>query len=211
MSISMSPEEKSYYEHLAKIMLKTRGARFTAAHALSFQERFSIFTTALLSVFVLAWSVWLVATPTALPAGDVQILGALSIIASVAILVLTLLDYTQGRTLRADKLQQNALRISMLMRSLERELCSPTCDVGKIRDIAQQYEQSISETQINHEPVHFRKWELDCVRPEKLHHKVWHFLVQTIFSVRYFFSPLLVHLGVIMLILGGLAWFLWLR
>lgn len=183
-------------------MLKTRGARFTAASSLGFRERWSIGTTSLLTVFILSWSVFLVADPEAFSSADVRFFAALSIISSVAVLTLTLLDYALARTVRAEKLQQNALRISVIMRALERELCSAAPNVAALHGFAIEYETAIAETQLNHAPSDFRKWEIASEEPKTLKEKAWWAVRSTTFNVGYYLGPIILHVLTLIIVVG---------
>jgi hypothetical protein len=201
--------ELEYYRNLAQVMLKTRGARFTAASSLGVRERWSIGTTSLLTVFILSWSVFLVADPDAFSTPDVRFFGALSIISSVAVLTLTLLDYALGRTVRAEKLQQSALQISLIMRALERELCSDTPDIAAMRRLAIEYETAVAETQLNHAPSDFRKWEIGSEKPTTLKEKVWWALRSTTFNIGYYLSPVILHLLTLLIVIGLAGYYTW--
>lgn len=195
-------QELDYYRNLAQVMLKTRGARFTAASSLSFRERWSIGTTSLLTVFILSWSVFLVADPEAFSTPDVRFFGALSIISSVAVLTLTLLDYALGRIIRAERLQQNALQISLIMRALERELCSDAPDIAAMRRLAVDYETSIAETQLNHAPSDLRKWEIASEKPKTVREKAWWAFRSTTFNIGYYLSPIILPLITLLIVIG---------
>lgn len=188
-------------------MLKTRGARFTAASSLIVRERWSIATTSLLTVFILSWSVFLVADPAAFSSADVRFFGALSIVSAVAVLVLTLLDYALGRTVRAEKLQQNALAISILMRALERELCTPAPDVSVMRSLAERYEEAVAEIQLNHAPSDYRKWELESEEPKSFPEKLWWVVRNTGFNLIYYMSPIALHLLTLFFVVGLAAYY----
>ncbi len=135
--------ELDYYDNLAKIMLATRGSRFTAAHLLTNRDRFSVFTLAMLSIFLIGLSVVLLAAPDVLGSKGSKYFGTLSIVASVWILVITLFDYALGRGILAHQLHQNAIRITLVVREMERELAKPNPDMDKIRLLAEKYELSI--------------------------------------------------------------------
>lgn len=143
-------KELDYYNHLAKIMLKTRGTRFTAAQLLVNRDRFSVATLAILSIFLISISVTFVAVPDIISRGGGIYFSVLSIISSVWILVITLFDYALGRSLLAYRLHQNAIRITKLVRELERELEKDSPDMELIRTIAKRYEEENAETEVNH-------------------------------------------------------------
>lgn len=197
----MSASEIDYYRHLSTVMYKTRGSRFTAASSLAVRERWSIATTAALSIFVLSWSVVLVSKPEAFSPGTVRFFGGLSIIASISILVLSLLDYAFGRALRAEKLQQNALRISLQMRELERELCRKRPDLDRMRKLAGEYEIAVAETGINHAPSDFKKWKIETEDAKGLPQKAWKAARLLSYNIWYYVGPLILHIAAVLLVL----------
>lgn len=201
-------KEIQYYEHLALIMVKTRGSRFTAATGLAIKERCSIGATALLTIYVLAWSVWLIAMPDSFTPETVQFFSALSVVASIAILVLSLLDYALGRAVRAEKLQQNALRISVLLRQLEREVCSEMPDINLVREIAAKYEEELVETQVNHTPSDYKKWQLYSVVAESSWQKGRKQLGIVAFDIWYYLSAIVVHVILVVAIAALTIWYL---
>jgi len=200
--------EVEYYQQLATKMIKTRGARFTAATGLAIKDRCSIATTALLSVYLLGCSIWLIAMPGSFSPEAVRFFGALSVVASIAILVLSLLDYALGRAVRAEKLQQNALRISVLLRRLERELCSEAPDIALIRDIAAKYEDELFETQVNHSSSDYRKWQIYCSPSESLEQRLKRQLKISAFDAWYYISALIIHVILVLTITALTLWYL---
>jgi hypothetical protein len=145
-----------YYKHLASIMLTTRGTRFTAAQILKNRERFSVLTLAFLSVFLIAVSVFSLAIPNALGSFGGKYFGTLSAVASIAILVITLSDNSLERGILAHRLQQNALRISKVMRKMERELEKITPDINTLESLACEYEDGVADTEVNHSTSHYK-------------------------------------------------------
>lgn len=199
--------EDAYYRHLATIMHSTRGARFTAASSLGLRERWSVATTAFLSVFILAWSVFLIAQPQSFDAQATRFFAGLSIVASVSVLVLSLLDYAYGRAVRAEKLQENALQISILMRRLERELCSSTPDLNVMREIADRYENDLAHTQVNHSPADYKKFRLEAEAPSSLIDKTSHLLRLSAYNLWYYAAPVALHLMIVTFVLTASIWY----
>jgi SMODS and SLOG-associating 2TM effector domain family 5 len=148
--------ELEYYKHLVGIMLKTRGTRFTSAQLLVARDRFSVATLTILSVFLIAVSVALLISPNVIGSDGAKFFGALSVVASVWILVITSFDYALGRNLLAYRLHQNAIQITKLAREMERELEKSTPDMELIRSIAKRYEEENAETEVNHSPSDYK-------------------------------------------------------
>jgi len=200
-------DELEYYKNLARIMIKTKGSRFTAANSLMVKERWSLASTSLLSVFMTGWGVWLVATPEAFSPSIVRFFGGLSIIASMSILVLCLLDSAYQRSVRAEKLQQNALQISVTLRALERELCAPSPNFRHVRALAAEYEKDVADTQINHTPSDYKKWLIDSQMPVGRLDKIGHWLKSVCYDIWYYIVPLSIHIGLVLVLVISSIWF----
>ncbi len=142
--------ELEYFRHLCKIMQKTRGARFAASQLLVMKERASLLVLALLSMFLIGLSVLLIADPSIADADRLRSIGVVSVVASIAILTLTIFDYALGRGVVAEKLHENALLITETMRELERELAKAAPDLDTLHKCAAAYEKLNISTNINH-------------------------------------------------------------
>jgi len=147
-----------YYVNLAAIMNKTRGSRFNAASSLRIRERLSVATIAFLSVYVLAWAIFALGYPEVFDSNHARFYSAVSAIASVALLALSLMDFALGRGVKAERLEQNALEITVIMRALERELDLPTPGRKVLEGLARQYEELNAKTQTNHSESDHVRW-----------------------------------------------------
>lgn len=149
-SIILSDKEIDYFTYICSIMQRTRGARFGASQLLIIKERASLFSLSVLSVILISTSVYLIALPSSVVSDQTQRIGVVSVIASVAILVISIFDYALGRGLSAAKLHENALIITRIMRGIERELLKSDPDKSLLYSLASDYEQLNIETSINH-------------------------------------------------------------
>ncbi len=145
-----SSSELDYFRHLCGIMQKTRGARFAGGQLLVMKERASLLILALLSIFLIALSVLLIADPSIAAADKIRSIGVVSVVASIAILTLTIFDYALGRGVLAEKLHENALLITETMRELERELAKAAPDLSVLHKCAAAYEKLNISTNVNH-------------------------------------------------------------
>lgn len=160
-------DELTYYRDLATKMWKTRGARFGAAATLSFKDRVGIGTAAFLSIYMIGWSVASLAFPDFFNSTRGTVLNIVSIVSSVALLAITLMEFAFGRSVRAQILQQNALSISVIMREMERELAGASPDVRKLKKLADDYERLNMETQINHTTQDYTRWQYSVDTSDK--------------------------------------------
>lgn len=204
-------QEVDYYKNLAEIMLKTRGARFTAAQRLISHERFSVVTLALLSIFLISVAISLLSAPDSIDAGAARFLGALSIVASVWILAITLFDYAFGRGLLAYRLHRNALRITRIMRSLERELARETPDMSTVRAIAEEYETEISEAEVNHSSSDYKLSIYQRQKPITVFQKVYFPIRILAFRIGVFICSVPSNLMIMAIIAVSLIWYFIIR
>jgi SMODS and SLOG-associating 2TM effector domain family 5 len=200
-------KEIEYYKHLVGIMYKTRGCRFGAASALEIKERWSVGAVAFLSAYVLSWSIVLLSYSEAFSSKHASFYTALSAIASISLLVISLMDYAFGRSVQAEKLHQNALEISACMRELERQLAAETPDVGVMERIATDYERHISETQINHTTKDFIRWNYSSAKPKGYVAGLWYPLRHALFNVWFYLSSMFIHAFLIFAIVASTIWY----
>jgi hypothetical protein len=202
----MSPEIE-YYKHLSGIIYRTRGCRFGAASALEVKERLSVGTIAFLSIYLLCWSIILLAYPEAYISKHAAFYNAVSATASVALLVVSLMDYAFGRSVKAEKLHQNALSISICMRDLERQLASSSPDVAVMEKIASEYERHISETQVNHTSMDFTRWNYASAKPTGLATALWYPLRRLLFNIWFYVTAMLMHVLLLTAIIVPTIWY----
>lgn len=188
-------------------MYQTRGCRFGAAEALETKERWSVGTVACLSTYLLFWSIILLAYPEVFNSKHAAFYTAISATASVALLVVTLMDYAFGRSVKAEKLQQNALSISICMRDLERQLASSSPNVAVMEKIAAEYERHISETQVNHTTKDFTRWSYTSAKPTGFLTSLWFPLRRTLFNFWFYLSSMFMYVVLLAAIILPTIWY----
>lgn len=154
-------KERDYYEHLVKIMLQTRGVRFSVAEIEKKKDRNSIITIAFLSVYLVAWSIVTISFPEKFTTEHIKALSLISSVASISLLVISLFDYAAGRSVFAEKMLQNAFAITVVVREMERILSQGAPDYSRLAELAARYEEIIVGAGVNHESVHFRMWKFE--------------------------------------------------
>jgi hypothetical protein len=145
-----------YYKYIAEVVIPgTRGARFTAARLLVLKERASLFIQSLLAILLVCVSIILLTSPDNVDPNFNRQIGIVSTISSVAILAITLFEYALGRGLLAATLHDSSLRVTAIMRKLERELAKPAPSIERLEKWAVQYEEENIYTNVNHSAVDF--------------------------------------------------------
>lgn len=156
-----------YYKYIASVVLPgTRGSRFKAAQLLVLKERASLFILSVLTIFLIGMSVTLLAAPNAVSGETTTSIGVLSTVASVAVLALTLFDYAFGRGLLAAKLHDSSLRVTELMRCMERELARDNPSIETLERLAEQYEKENISTNVNHTPLDFSIYKISRLKSD---------------------------------------------
>lgn len=157
--------EREYYEHFVKIMLQTRGVRFSVAELEKKKERNSIITIAFLSVYLTMWSLLVILFPDKFTSGGLKALSLVSSVASISLLVISLFDYAAGRSVFAEKMLQNAFSITAILREMERILATQNPNYQKLSELAGRYEEIIVGAGVNHDSSHFRLWKFEKKTP----------------------------------------------
>lgn len=199
-------DELLYYQKLAATMWKTRGARFGASASLSFKDRFGIGTSAFLSIYMIAWSVASLAFPEFFNSTQGRVLNIVSIMSSVALLAITLMEFGFGRSVKAQILQQNALSISGLMRELEMELASPSPNLDKLKSLASSYERLNFETQINHTTQDFKRWQYSIASTDDWLRRPFFWFRYNAYRLWLFCSSMFIYITLCALVIGVTVW-----
>lgn len=134
--------------------------------------------------------------------------GALSVIASVWILVITLFDYAFGRGLLAHRLHQNAIKITKIARTMERELAKPSPDMSVMRQLAERYEDENAETEVNHSPSDYKIYLYSRQKPTGAVTAVLYPMRNFLFSALIFCVSVPSNLLVLIVVGGATIWYL---
>ena len=194
-------DERSYYTNLIGIMLTTRGVRFTVAESEQRKELFSIGTIALLSVYLAGGSFVLSIFPEVLSSLQTRALSAVSVVASISLLVISLFDFAAGRSVYAEKMLQNAFSITAVMREAERELAKQEPNFDRLAKLSADYELSVGSIGINHTSKDFRLWKLQRRKPTSRLHAAWIWLTSIVLQTLAFTSVMFFQIFLLLLIL----------
>jgi hypothetical protein len=142
-------------EKLKTTVWRTRGARFNAARRLRLKDRWSTFSLAGLGI----WGILLAVIQKIYnfsPGSPVDnAYTTLTIFLSIAVLVLSLLEGANDYSLKAERLDKNAMRLGEIQADLELTLAAATPQelpnaIGKLRD---EYDAAVGQCPENHEPI----------------------------------------------------------
>lgn len=104
------------YEEFDRKMWRTVGARFNAARRLRSQQNWSVVTISMLSLYIVAISipgVW-----SKVPESDTHFFPAISILASIFVIILSLLEASRGYEVKADRLHRSAMKLNEIYSEL---------------------------------------------------------------------------------------------
>ena len=136
----MSDLEKVYKDFNSRLWV-TKGARFNAYRRLTRKQNASIFSISILTLYVLILST--------LPANEAtkSLIAPVSILASVFILILSLLEARKSYEVKADRLHNNAIALNALYSQWE--LAKNQSEKEKVIN---DYHSLIKSCPENHEP-----------------------------------------------------------
>lgn len=203
----MNKNELEYYSNLCTIMHKTCGVRFFASGALKRKQIFSTVTVSFLSIYLVGISISSLAFPHIFGSGGDRFFSVVSVEASVALLVISLMDYAFDRSVVAEKLYQSGLKIMPLMRALERELQADEPSVEEIRRIASAYEQEVERGQINHTDSDYALWLINKKASEGHAWATWHRIVHLYETILFYLSALFLHFILTIILVGSTLYY----
>jgi hypothetical protein len=153
----------AYSEALDNRLWKTKGARFNAVRRLNNKYQFSITSISILSVYGIAIPIVQSIPSSSKCPGVNNLYTAISTILSVFTLVLSLLEGSKNYQVRAERLYDNAVKISGLSRELEylRKCESAKPDLQeKLLEISRKYEAIIEDCPENHSSEDYKLFEI---------------------------------------------------
>lgn len=155
---------------------------------------------------MIAWSVASSAFPEFFTSTRGRILNVVSIVSSVALLAITLMEFAFGRSVKAQILHQNALSISGIMREFEMELAKASPRVERLRELALTYERLNFETQINHTTQDYKRWLYSVSSPVAWWQIALVFLRYNAYRVWLFCTSMFIYLALCVAIIVVTVW-----
>lgn len=147
---SKTPENIDLFVKKAEAIKKTAYIRFDCAERLASQEKLRLFVSTVLAIFLVTWSISQLAFPDCIADAQEGFLNFLSIISSISLLALGLVDYSSNRGLHSHIMLQNAQHLLRLGERLERLARSPEASHGEMNELCELYHDSLASAGINH-------------------------------------------------------------
>jgi hypothetical protein len=148
-----------FIDDLADKMRKTRGARFIAADRLHKKGKFGIIVITILSIYITSITIAISVFPQYFDSATEGLLNIVSIISSISVIALSLVEYAGARQVNAEILNRNALAISRLRAKLKVAQVS-NASFTEIKKISEDYENVNSEAKLNHSEKDYNKFLL---------------------------------------------------
>lgn len=172
---------------------KTRGARFVAHSNYLKQNKFSSFTIAVLSSYVIVISLFFI-SPTLsskIKAGD---LNLITLAASLLTLVFSQIESSKDYKLKAEKLHQNAIDLSDIYNEIQALLFSDD-ELNKrykmAQNISKRYNSIIKQCDENHNDYDYKlflasNWKEDDIKLTKM--DAWLIKFHIGIKIRYYYA-----------------------
>jgi len=145
-------------EKLLTTVWKTQGARLVGYRRLKAMHRWSLWTIAITSIYVIGLS----ASPVVLDLPEVQSrwLALVAAVSAVGILILSLMEAGERYEVRAERMHECALELGRLCGTLDIFLASPPESGAdkELNRLRSEYDGILATHKENHEPVDFEKF-----------------------------------------------------
>ena len=149
----MSREE--YFFEFRKRLWVTKGCRFGANRRLSLKHQISTFTLSLLSVYVIAVSLFGLVFAADFENAIITTINLSAVVVSLFILTLSNVESGKGYQLKAAMLLKSAQKISELYNELEFQNCTEQISNESLYKLNSEYDKIISDIPENHDEVDF--------------------------------------------------------
>ena len=139
-------------DQLMSAMQTVKAARFNAAERLERKHLVSVFALSTLSLYFVGLSVWQTVYAATLEASTHQLITLVSIMSSIATLVLALIDSMNDYKIRAHHMHACALSVNDLLQELR---LSQTSDPAIVQDFRRRYNEVVRGCPYNHTRVDY--------------------------------------------------------
>lgn len=141
-------------------MWKTKGARFNASRRLRNKSIWSLRTISFLSVYTIAITLSQNYQLFVVTGGIKDFPAFLSILLSLCILVLSILEGSENYLLRSERLHKCAVEISDLYEALQGKK-TKKINNKTVRDLSAKYADVLRKCEENHEPVDYELFQTE--------------------------------------------------
>ncbi|WP_342774392.1 SLATT domain-containing protein [Paracoccus gahaiensis] len=146
--IQMSPDEAEYYKSRSRKMKVTAYVRFDLSERLSNIEYINLIISVLMTVYLTGWVIFVQFYPSALSDEQKTLLSFTSVMASITLLCMTILDHASARSVRANTFLESA--DSALRLADELDLACLTGDRTLATSLIASYSTSLRAAKVNH-------------------------------------------------------------
>ena len=158
----MSQHPNRLTDPLLGKMWKTKSARFNAHARLKSKHWLSTAATSLLAFYLVIASLVLLVYESSLPSGGSKFLSVISLVISIFLIIITLLESAKNYSGEADRMHKCALEISELYNRFQ----AMTLDEADAQRVAlnDEYSGILKTHEINHKDIDFLRFQLSFNR-----------------------------------------------
>lgn len=143
--------------HVTRIW-KTKGSRFNAYWRIKSIDVLSIFTVSMLSFYVIVLSLVPTFFSQNLTILENQICNFGSVVISIFIIVLSLIEFSSGRSIKAEEMHRSALEIATISAQLDLIVNTSVADLEKATSLILEYEKLVSSCSCNHNVIDYKRF-----------------------------------------------------
>jgi hypothetical protein len=144
--------------HVARIW-KTKGSRFNAYWRIKYIDVLSIFIVSMLSSYVIVLSLIPTFFSQSLTVLENQICNFGSVVISIFIIVLSLIEFSSGRSIKAEEMHRSALEIAKISAQLDLLVNTSSADLEKATSLILEYENLVSSCSCNHNVIDYKRFK----------------------------------------------------
>ncbi|SEJ52136.1 hypothetical protein SAMN05421762_1183 [Pseudooceanicola nitratireducens] len=161
-----------YYERLVGKIEKTAYIRFNLSERLEAEEKASMAFSSVLTIFLVCASIGLYADSSFADTVEGHAVSLISIVASISLLVVNLLDYSKGRSVLARDMQVHAQRLLRISGNMRAEIQSVKPEEEVLRASLTAFHDCIEGFGQNHSAWDNKLFEaIEAKRNEKI--SIW--------------------------------------
>lgn len=139
-------------EHLMRTMQTVKAARFNAAERLERKQLVSVVALSIVSLYFVGLSVWQAIYAASLSEPANRLITLVSIMSSIATMVLALIEAMNDYRMKAHLLHTCALQVNDLLQELR---LMRTADMAAVQDIRRRYTEVVRGCPFNHARIDY--------------------------------------------------------
>ena len=148
-------QNKNYADELDDRMWKTKGSRFNKYRRYKIKHKTSLFTISIITLYVFVINLIGYCPDVVFSGIKSHLIPFLSMILSILILILSLLEASRNYQIKSERLHNCAIEITNLYGDLKILKDSEKVDHGVLSDINKKYKYILEKYPENHDPIDY--------------------------------------------------------